>query len=144
MPSKQENDELYMGAALLYSKISKAKRAKVGAVLVTANDVVIGGVNGQPIGMSNECEDVDQETGELITKQSTIHAELNAVLKAAKEGVSCLGAKLYVTLSPCLQCSAMLVNAGISEVIYKDIYRDTKGIELLTAAGVVARKYKEL
>jgi dCMP deaminase len=130
MPTKQQTDTLYMQVAEGHAKLSKAKRKKVGACLVTANGTILGGVNGTPRGMSNVCE----ENG--ITKPEVIHAELNCILKAAREGVSCVGATMYVTLSPCLQCAAMLVQAGVSRVLYREQYRDTKGIDLLWDAGV--------
>lgn len=140
MPSQFELDSMYMGAALLHARMSKAVRAKVGACLVTTQGVMLGGVNGQPAGLSNECEYLDEEEN-LVTKSSTIHAETNAILRAAKEGVSCLGATMYVTLSPCVPCSAMLVNAGIKELVYNQDYRDSGGIGLLREAGVKVRKF---
>jgi len=136
MPTKQETDGLYMGIAFQYSKLSKAKRKQVGACLVTEHGVVLGGVNGQPTGGSNACEYVGGVNGELVTKDSTIHAELNCVLKAAKEGVSCFGATIYTTLSPCVPCSAMLINAGIKRLVYGELYRDKTGVELLVNSGV--------
>ena len=140
MPTKQENDGLYMGIAVLYSKLSKAKRKQVGACLVTEHQVVLGGINGQHTGGSNECEYADSN-GELVTKNSTIHAELNCVLKAAKEGVSCFGATIYTTLSPCVPCSAMLINAGIKRLVYGELYREQSGIRLLENAGVKVENY---
>ena len=142
MPTKQENDGLYMGIAVLYSKLSKAKRKQVGACLVTDHGIVIGGVNGQHTNGSNECEYADSN-GELVTKNSTIHAELNAVLKAAKEGVSCFRATIYTTLSPCVPCAAMLINAGIKRLVYGELYRDESGIKLLRDSGVEIEKFNE-
>jgi dCMP deaminase len=125
-------DDVYMATAFLHATKSKAKRAQVGAVIVTKTGVIIPGYNGQPAGGSNECE--DPETG--LTKASTIHAELNCVLKAAKEGISVQGATVYVTLSPCQACAAMLTQAGITKVLYMSRYRDTSGIEFLNNHGV--------
>lgn len=142
MPTKQQNDGLYIGIAMQYAKLSKAVRAQVGACLVTEQGVVLGGVNGGVIGGSNACEDECTLTGRLTTKPETLHAETNAVLKAAREGVSCLNSTVYVTLSPCVQCSAMLVNAGIKKLIYKDEYRDTSGVQLLQQHGVTVEKYQ--
>lgn len=140
MPTKQETDGLYMGIAFQYSKLSKAKRKQVGSCLVTEHGVVLGGVNGQHVGGSNECE--YELNGELVTKDSTIHSELNCVLKAAKEGVSCFGATIYTTLSPCVPCSAMLINAGIKRLVYSEVYRDVSGVFLLTKAGVQVEQFK--
>jgi len=139
MPNKQQTDGLYMGVAFQYAKLSKAKRAQVGACLVTAHGVIIGGVNGQPIGCSNECE--YNNGGELVTKNSTIHAEVNAVLRAAREGVSCFNATIYTTLSPCVPCAAMLVNAGIKKLVYSELYREKTGVELLVSAGVEVQQF---
>jgi len=138
MPSQAELDGVYMHTAMKYAQMSKAVRAKVGAVLVTDTGVIIPGYNGMPIGLDNKCEDSSNKT-----KPEVIHAETNAILKAAKEGVSCLNATVYVTLSPCIQCSAMLVNAGIKELVYNQVYRDTKGLDLLERANVKVRTYYE-
>lgn len=140
MPSKSKLDSTYMGTALLHSRLSKARRAQVGAVLVTANGVTLTGYNGTPVGCSNECETED-EFGNLETKKEVIHAELNCILKAAKEGVSCLGSTVYVTLSPCVQCSAMLINAGVKDLIYYEDYRNADGLELLKSAGISVKKF---
>ena len=143
MPTKQETDGLYMGIAFQYSKLSKAKRKQVGSCLVTEHGVVLGGVNGQHVGGSNECEYIGGVNGELVTKASTIHSELNCVLKAAKEGVSCFGATIYTTLSPCVPCSAMLINAGIKRLVYSEVYRDVSGVFLLTKAGVQVEQMQQ-
>ena len=143
MPTKQETDGLYMGIAFQYSKLSKAKRKQVGSCLVTEHGVVLGGVNGQHVGGSNECEYIGGVNGELVTKSSTIHSELNCVLKAAKEGVSCFGATIYTTLSPCVPCSAMLINAGIKRLVYSEVYRDVSGVFLLTKAGVQVEQMQQ-
>lgn len=150
MANQKEHDELYMGTALLYARLSKAKRAQVGAVLVTNNGVVLGGVNGTPTGRSNDCEVLVKTSlpylfeDTLVTKPEVIHAELNCIMKAAREGVSCIGATVYVTLSPCIQCSAMLVQAGVKRVVYKQQYRDDSGVELLKSCGILVQSYDEL
>ena len=146
MPSKEELDSVYMGTAILHSKLSKARRATVGAVLVTKEGVCLTGYNGTAIGRDNNCENVMQHrehshcTTWLETKNEVIHAELNCILKAAREGVSCLGATIYTTLSPCVPCSAMLVNAGVAEVVYEDKYADSRGLDLLQDCGIITRQ----
>ena len=147
MSSKEELDSTYMGTAILHSKLSKALRAKVGAVLVTKQGVCLTGFNGTAIGRDNACEYREVEvcahsysTFFLKTKPETIHAELNCILKAAREGVSCLGATIYTTLSPCVPCSAMLVNAGVAEVVYEDKYADSRGLDLLQDCGIITRQ----
>lgn len=129
-------EETYLATALLHSKLSKAIRKKVGAVAVTQHGVTLTGYNGTHAGADNSCENIDQETGEMTTKPDVLHAELNCILKAAKEGISLTGADMYITLSPCLQCSAMMVQAGIKKVMYLEQYRSLDGVELLRKAGV--------
>ena len=150
MASQIELDSTYMGVAMLHAKLSKARRSRVGACLVTSQGVCIPGFNGSPVGLSNECEHLAPSTawgGEgqmvLVTKPSVIHAELNCILKAAKEGISCNAATAYVTLSPCVPCAAMMINAGITKVVYADTYRDTQGLDLLHEAGIIIENFKE-
>lgn len=139
MPSQIELDRTYMGVANLHAQLSKAERKKVGACLVTRTGIIIPGYNGNPAGMSNVCEDEFN-----LTLPSVIHAELNCILKAAKEGVSCENATIYITLSPCEQCAAMLVQAGVKTVVYSETYRSQNGLSLLHKAGLVYRRVNEL
>lgn len=146
MADQSELDEVYMGTAILHSKLSKARRAQVGAVLVTKQGVTLTGYNGTPTGLSNVCEHISESlTGEisLSTKPEVIHAELNCIMKAAREGISCIDSTVYVTLSPCVQCSAMLVQAGVKRVVYKQLYRSIEGINLLKEAGITVGTLKE-
>lgn len=140
-------DLMYMGMAKLSSKLSKARRAKVGAILVTQHGVVLQGYNGTAPGYDNNCEDIVLKTNdvvaELVTKPDVIHAELNAILKAAKEGVSTIGSTMYLTLSPCLQCSAMMKAAGVKRVVYLEPYRDLNGADKLLAHGVQVEHFKQ-
>jgi dCMP deaminase len=144
LPNQTELDEVYMGAALLHGRLSKAKRAKVGSVLITNTGVVVPGFNGTASGTCNDCEDVitpslpylQGDGPVLITKPEVIHAELNCILKCAKEGISTVGSVVYVTLSPCLPCAAMLKQAGIKKVIYRELYRDDSGVQYLVNNGV--------
>lgn len=150
MANQKEFDSTYMGVAMLHSRLSKALRTRVGACLVTKQGVCIPGYNGTPVGLSNQCENkvLKERTNagavyELVTKPEVIHAELNCILKAAKEGVSCLDSTIYVTLSPCVPCAAMIINAGVHKVVYKDVYRDTEGLDLLEDAGIIVEQFKE-
>lgn len=133
MNTKQHH--VYMQTALLHAALSKARRKAVGACLVTSNGTIIPSWNGTPQGTDNNCENL-LEDGSLVTKGEVIHAELGCVLKCAKEGINTTGATVYVSLSPCLQCSAMLLQAGIKKVFYREQYRDTSGIDYLTSNGV--------
>lgn len=134
MSTQAEYDKVYLGNAIGFSRLSKSRRTKVGACLVTPTGVVLPGYNGTPSGADNNCE--DEIDGVLVTKPSVIHAELNTIMKAAKQGVSVNGAVMYVTLSPCESCSAMLVQAGIKRVVYSEKYRDDAGIKYLLEHGV--------
>lgn len=134
-------DKSNMQIALELSKRSKAIRAKVGCLLVTSDQIMIGAYNGTPSGWDNCCEDdIDNK---LVTKSSVIHSELNAILHAARQGVSVKGATLYVTLSPCLSCSAMISQVGIKRVVYLNEYRDTTGVDVLREHDVVVDKLGE-
>ena len=135
MATQKELDNLYMNVAQSHSQLSKASRLQVGACLVTTDSVMLGGVNGQPRELGNICEQ------DGATKLSVVHAELNCVLKAAREGVSVKGSTMYVTHSPCESCASMLISAGVRRVVFKDEYRSLQGVELLLQAGVVVDKF---
>ena len=142
MPTQKQLDDVYMQTAMLHAGLSKAKRKQVGAVLVTKSGVTLTGYNGTPTGLSNECETVhfDGCARTLASKAEVIHAELNCILKSAKEGVSVQDAAIYTTLSPCVPCAAMLINAGIKELVWQETYRDTSGLDLLKQAGIITRQ----
>ena len=145
MADQQDLDATYMGTAILHSGLSKANRAKVGAVLVTNQGVTLTGYNGTPTGRPNECEELKAQPfphePALVTKPEVIHAELNCILKAAREGVSCVDSTMYVTLSPCVPCAAMMIQAGVKRLVYKEMYRDQSGIDLLKSANVSVDYY---
>lgn len=149
MPTQQQLDDVYMQTAMLHAGLSKAKRKQVGAVLVTKSGVTLTGYNGTASGLPNECEDRvlsykdNFQSDTLATKPEVIHAELNCILKSAKEGVSVQDATIYTTLSPCVPCAAMLINAGIKELVWQETYRDTSGLDLLRRAGVECRQFIE-
>lgn len=140
LADQKQLDDTYMGTAMLHARLSKAKRAQVGAVLVTSQGVTLTGYNGTAMGRPNQCEELKSQPfprePALVTKPEVIHAELNCILKAAREGVSCIGGTMYVTLSPCVPCAAMMIQAGIKRLVYKDIYRDQGGITLLETAKI--------
>ncbi|MEG0161937.1 MAG: deaminase [Aurantimicrobium sp.] len=140
MPTQQETDETYMGVALLHAKLSKGKRLKVGACLVLESGVMIGGVNGLPSALGNELEYTDNK-GNLVSKLEVIHAEQACLNKSTLEGVSTKGAKMYVSHAPCRHCCSNMIASGISEIIWKEPYRDTSGLDLLKQAGV---KYRQI
>ena len=120
-----------MKMALEWATLSHCTRKKVGALIVKDNMIISDGYNGTPSGFENHCE---LESGE--TKWHVLHAEANAILKCAKYGQSCQGASLYLTFSPCKDCSKLIHQAGIKRVIYHKIYKDTNGLDFLKEAGV--------
>lgn len=135
MATQQDLDIVHMNAAMQYASLSRALRKKVGAVLVTNQGIIVPGFNGTPRGADNSCEYF--EYGALVTKPSVIHAELNCIMKAAREGVSVIDSTIYVTMSPCEPCSAMLIQAGVRRVVFADKYRCTAGLVLLQDSDIM-------
>ena len=123
-------DHSYLEMAAIWAQNSYCKRRKVGALLVKDRMIISDGYNGTPSGFENICE----EDG--VTKPYVLHAEANAITKVAKSGNSSEGATLYVTASPCLECSKLIIQSGIKRVVYRDEYRLTDGIDLLRRAGI--------
>lgn len=121
----------YLRIAREWGQLSHCQRKKVGAIIVKDRMIISDGFNGTPTGFENCCED---EEG--FTKWYVLHAEANAILKVAKSTQSCKGATLYITLSPCQQCSKLIHQSGIIRVIYADKYKDVSGLEFLEKAGV--------
>lgn len=124
-------DKSYLQMAAIWARNSYCKRRQVGAILVKDRMIISDGYNGTPSGFENVCED---ENG--ATKPYVLHAEANAISKIAKSGNSSEGATLYVTASPCLECSKLIIQAGIRRVVYRDEYRLTDGVDLLRRAGI--------
>lgn len=124
-------DERYLRMARVWSENSYCVRRKVGALIVKGNMVISDGFNGTPSGFPNICED-DNDT----TLPYVLHAEANAITKVARSNNSSDGSTLYVTASPCLECSKLIIQAGIKRVVFSELYRITDGIELLNRAGV--------
>ena len=123
-------DQRYIEMAQVWSQNSYCKRRKVGALLVKDRMIISDGYNGTPSGFENVCE----EDG--VTKPYVLHAEANAITKVAKSGNSSQGSTLYVTASPCLECSKLIIQSGIKRVVYGEEYRIMDGVELLKRAGV--------
>ena len=128
-------DHSYIERASIWARNSYCKRRQVGALLVKDRMIISDGYNGTPSGFENVCED---ENG--VTKPYVLHAEANAITKVAKSGNSSAGATLYVTASPCMECSKLIIQSGIKRVVYRDEYRLTDGIDLLRKAGVEVEK----
>ena len=131
-------DKAYMKMASEWSKLSHCKRKQVGALIVKDRMIISDGFNGTPSGYDNECE-----TPENKTKWHVLHAEANAILKVARSTQSCNDATLYVTLSPCKECSKLIHQSGIKRVVFGRKYSDTEGVDFLKEAGVEV-EYLEL
>jgi len=124
-------DEAYMRMAAEWAKLSYCKRKQVGALIVKDRMIISDGFNGTPTGFDNICEDENNDT-----KWHVLHAEANAILKVARSTQSCKDATLYLTLSPCKECSKLIHQSGITRLVYKNAYSDVSGVEFLRKAGV--------
>ena len=132
MKNKQlKYDLAYLKMAEEWSKLSYCKRRKVGALIVKDKMIISDGYNGTPSGFENVCED-----DEGYTKWYVLHAEANAILKVAASTQSCKGSTLYITLSPCRECSKLIHQAGVKRVVFLKAYKDTSGLDFLEKAGV--------
>jgi dCMP deaminase len=124
-------DQAYLKMAATWGQLSYCERKKVGALIVKDRMIISDGYNGTPSGFENVCEDEN-----YYTKWYVLHAEANAILKVAASTQSCKGATLYITLSPCKECSKLIHQSGIIRVVYTKEYKDTTGLEFLRKAGV--------
>lgn len=124
-------DRAYLRMAHQWSKLSHCNRKQVGAIIVKDAMIISDGYNGTPAGFDNCCEDEEGNTQWYV-----LHAEANAILKVAKSTNNCKGATLYLTLSPCKDCSKLVLQAGITKVVYSNSYKDTEGIDFLKSAGI--------
>ena len=132
MEDKQTKyDKAYLKMALEWGELSYCKRRKVGALIVKDKMIISDGYNGTPTGFENICED-----DEGYTKWYVLHAEANAIAKVSSSTQSTKGATLYITLSPCRDCSKLIFQSGIKRVVYNKKYKDTSGLEFLEKAGV--------
>ena len=129
---QKKYDKAYMKMAQTWGELSHCERKKVGALIVKDRMIISDGYNGTPSGFENECEDENH-----YTKWYVLHAEANAILKVAASAQSCEGATLYITLSPCRECSKLIHQAGIKRVVYSVEYKDRPGLDFLEKAGVI-------
>lgn len=132
-------DKAYLRIAEEWGKLSHCKRKQVGALIVKDRMIISDGYNGTPTGFENYCED---EEG--YTKWYVLHAEANAILKVASSTQSCKGATLYITLSPCKECSKLIHQAGIIRVVYQKGYKDDSGLQFLRKAGIAIEHIEDL
>ncbi|PQJ79929.1 deoxycytidylate deaminase [Polaribacter porphyrae] len=124
-------DKAYLKMAREWGKLSHCKRKQVGALIVKDRMIISDGFNGTPTGFDNCCENEDG-----ATKWEVLHAEANAILKVAASTQSCKDATLYITLSPCTDCSKLIHQSGIKRVVYANPYKDLSGLNFLEKAGV--------
>ena len=132
-------DKAYLRMAKEWGKLSHCKRKQVGAIIVKDRMIISDGYNGTPTGFENYCED-----DEGYTKWYVLHAEANAILKVASSTQSCKGATLYITLSPCKECSKLIHQAGFVRVVYSKAYKDDSGLKFLEKAGVILELINDL
>jgi dCMP deaminase len=132
-------DKAYLRIAKEWGKLSHCKRKQVGALIVKDRMILSDGFNGTPTGFENFCED---EEG--YTQWYVLHAEANAILKVASSTQSCNGATLYITLSPCKECSKLIHQAGIVRVVYSEAYKDNSGLKFLENAGIELKLIENL
>jgi dCMP deaminase len=133
---QQKYDKTYLNMAKEWSNLSHCSRMKVGALIVKDDMIISDGYNGTPTGFDNQCE-LDPDT----THWYVIHGEANAILKCARRGQSCDGATLYLTHSPCKDCSKLILQSGIKRLVYVDEYRDRSGLDFLEQTGIEIVKY---
>jgi len=117
--------------ARIWASNSYCKRRQVGALLVKDKMIISDGYNGTPAGFENECEDENE-----VTKSYVLHAEANAITKVAKSNNSSNGSTLYITTSPCMECSKLIIQSGIIRVVYEEKYRITDGLDLLERSQI--------
>ena len=127
---------MYLDICERISHMSFAVRAKVGAILVKDDNIISMGWNGMPSGFDNDCE-YDSDIRFNVTRPEVLHAESNCISKVAKSSNSSLGATMYITISPCMDCAKLIVQAGVSRVVYKKFYRDKKVLDFLYECGII-------
>ena len=135
MASQSELDNSYLSMCKTWSLLSKARRKKVGCLIVKDGAIISDGYNGTPRGFDNNCE--TRGVGDtLYTKPEVLHAESNAITKLSKSTQSSEGATMYITISPCIECSKLIIQSGIKRVVFNKIYRNDEGIKLLKKANI--------
>jgi dCMP deaminase len=143
---KEKFISAYMDVAERFAELSSARRLHVGAIVVKDDRIISIGYNGMPSGWDNNCEDESVELYSgyegaihrtvLKTKPEVLHAETNAIAKLAKSNESGMGATMFITHAPCLDCAKLIYQSGIGSVLYRDAYRDTSGVTFLEKSGV--------
>jgi len=137
---KEKFVSAYMDVAERFAELSSARRLHVGAIVVKDDRIISIGYNGMPSGWDNNCEfeykNPQTKITELITRPEVLHAETNCIAKLAKSNESGMGATMFITHAPCLDCAKLIYQSGISSVLYRNSYRDTSGVTFLERSGV--------
>ena len=136
MPKQIELDITYLKMADEWGQLSKARRRKVGCLIVKDSQIISDGYNGTPAGYDNNCE-CETRFG-YETKPEVLHAESNALMKLAKSTNSSKDSTIYLTMSPCFECAKLIIQAGVKRVVYNEVYRIETGIEFLRSNNVIA------
>ena len=146
---KQKFIDAYMDVAERFAELSSARRLHVGAIVVKDDRIISIGYNGMPSGWDNDCElEIYEDNGDdepvtiLKSKSEVLHAETNAIAKLAKSNESGMGATMFITHAPCLDCAKLIYQSGISSVLYRNSYRDTGGITFLEKSGITVEQVK--
>jgi len=134
MANQLELDHTFLEMAYVFANLSKAKRRKVGCIIVKDGQVISNGFNGTPSGFNNRCEVND------VTKPEVLHAESNALMKIARSTNSSIGSTMYLTCSPCFECAKLIIQSGITRLVYKEDYRKEDGIDLLRLTDIIIEK----
>ena len=129
-------DETMLATAKLFGELSYCEKKKVGAVIAKEGRILATGYNGTVAGFDNQCETYDFLEDKLVTSPYVIHAEQNALMFCAKNGIPTNNTTMYITLSPCATCAKLLVQAGIKKVVFLEYWKDLSGLDFLRLAGV--------
>jgi len=144
MANQLELDHTFLEMAYVFANLSKAKRRKVGCIIVKDGQVISNGFNGTPSGFSNCCEEPLYSSVDdcyiLQTKPEVLHAETNALMKIARSTNSSIGSTMYLTCSPCFECAKLIIQSGIIRLVYKEDYRKEDGIDLLRQTDIIIEK----
>jgi len=144
---KQKLIDAYMTTAETFAELSHAQRLHVGAIVVKDDRIISIGYNGMPAGWDNNCEYVfthpQTKIDELVTRKEVLHAETNAIAKLAKSNESGMGATMFITHAPCLDCAKLIYQSGIGSVLYRNSYRDTSGVTFLEKSGIEITQVKK-
>ena len=141
MPKQNQLDRVYLQMAKTWAQLSKAERKKVGCLIVKDGQIISDGYNGTPAGYDNSCEVVNESfhplaENKLETKREVLHAESNALMKLARSTNSSDGCTVYLTMSPCFDCSKLMIQAGVKRLVYSEQYRIKDGVDFLEQNGI--------